>query len=582
MFRFEDPIYLYLLAVIPVLLLIRFLMVRQQKKRLRRFGDPELVRQLMPDVSRLRPAVKFWLLLGALALLIVMLARPQMGTKISHEKRTGIETIICMDISNSMLAEDVTPSRLDRSKMMVENLVDHFSDDKIGLIVFAGDAFVQLPITSDYVSAKMFLSSIDPSMMATQGTDIAAAITMASHSFTQQEGVGKAIIVITDGEDHEGGAMEAAKDAREKGMNTYVLGVGSPNGAPIPTGNGDYLKDNSGQTVMTGLNEEMCRQLADAGGGAYIHVENNSRAQEQLDNELDKLAKKEISSTIYSDYDEQFQAVGIIVLLLLIIEICILEIKNPLLRGVSLFKRSKKLEVGGEKVNARLLLLMVISLTSCLSPLTSSAQSDRQLVRQGNKQFRKGNNADAEVSYRKAVEKNQRNPQANYNLGNALMQQRKDSLAITQLEKAAKLETNPLRRAQAYHNMGVICQQHQMFGEAIEAYKEALRNNPADDQTRYNLELCKRQQKQQQQNQNQQNQDNKDNKDKDKQDQQKQDQKKDEQKQDQKQQQQDKQQMSKENAEQLLNAAMQEEKQTQERMKKAQQQPQRRRLEKNW
>ena len=563
MFRFEDPIYLYLLAVIPLLMLIRFLMVRQQKKRLRKFGDPELVRQLMPDVSRLRPAVKFWLLLGALALLIVVLARPQMGTKISHEKRTGIETIICLDISNSMLAEDVAPSRLDRSKMMVENLVDHFTNDKIGLIVFAGDAFTQLPITSDYVSAKMFLSSIDPSMIATQGTDIATAINMASHSFTQQEGVGKAIIVITDGEDHEGGAVEAAKEAKQRGMNTYVLGVGSPNGAPIPTGNGDYMKDNTGQTVMTGLNEEMCRQLADAGGGAYIHVENNSNAQDQLDNALDKLAKKEISSTIYSDYDEQFQAVGIIVLLLLIIEICIMDVKSPLLKKVSLFRRTPKAAV------VTLLLLLTVG---------ASAQDARQLVRQGNKQFRKGNNADAEVSYRKAVEKDARNPQANYNLGNALMMQRKDSLAVTQFEKAAKLETNPLRRAQAYHNMGVMCQQHQMFGEAIEAYKEALRNNPADDETRYNLELCKRQQKQQQQNQNQnqQNKDNKDQQDKNQQDQQKQEQQK---KDDQKQQQQ---QMSKENAEQLLNAAMQEEKQTQERMKKAQQQPQKRRLEKNW
>jgi Ca-activated chloride channel family protein len=471
-----------------------------------------------------------------------------------------------MDISNSMLAEDVAPSRLDRSKMMVENLVDHFTNDKIGLIVFAGDAFVQLPITSDYVSAKMFLSSITPAMIATQGTDIAAAINMASHSFTQEENIGKAIIVITDGEDHEGGALEAAKDAKEKGMNTYVLGVGSPNGAPIPTGNGDYMKDNAGQTVMSALNEQMCRQLADAGSGAYIHVENNSNAQEQLDNELDKLSKKETSSTIYSDFDEQFQAVAIIVLLLLILEVCILEIKNPMLKRVSLFKRSKKV--------ATIVLLLLVA-------TGVQAQSDRQMIRQGNKQYRKGNVAEAEVSYRKAVERIERNPQANYNLGNSLMAQRKDSLAISQLEKAAKLETNPQRRAQAYHNMGVICQQHRMFGEAIEAYKEALRNNPTDHETRYNLELCKRQQKDQQQDQNQQNQQNKDNKDKqDKQDQQKQEQQKqDQQKQDQQQQ---KQQMSKENAEQLLNAAMQEEKQTQERMKKAQQQPQKRRLEKNW
>ena len=572
MFRFEDPIYLYMLAVIPVLVIIRLLMVHQQKKRLRRFGDPALVRELMPNVSRFRPAVKFYLLLAALSLLIVMVARPQFGTKISHEKRTGIETIIAMDVSNSMLAEDVAPSRLDRSKMMVENLVDHFTNDKIGLIVFAGDAFIQLPITSDYVSAKMFLSSISPDMIATQGTDIAAAINMASNSFTQQEGVGKAIIIITDGEDHEGGALEAAKEAKAKGMRVYVLGVGSPNGAPIPTGDGEYMKDNTDQTVMTGLNEQMCRELAQAGGGAYIHVENNSNAQQQLDTELDKLAKKEIDATIYSDYDEQFQAVGIIVLLLLILEICILEVKNPILRRISLFKRSPK--------PAAILLLLMIG-------MAAQAQTDRQLVRRGNKQFRLGNSAEAEVLYRKAVEKNPRNAQANYNLGNALMLQRKDSLSINQLQTAAKLESNPIRRAQAYHNIGVICQQRQMFGEAIEAYKESLRNNPTDNETRYNLALCKRQQKQQQQNQQNQNKDNKDNKDKnkdkqDKQDQQKQDEQKKDEQQKQDQQKQDDQKMSRENAEQMLNAAIQEEKQTQERMKKAQQKAGKRVLQKNW
>lgn len=569
MFRFEDPIYLYALALIPLLAVLHFLLIRQQKKRLLKFGDRELVRQLMPDVSRFRPLVKFSLLLTALALLIVMIARPQFGTKINHEKRTGIETIIALDVSNSMLAEDVAPSRLDRSKMMVENLVDNFTNDKIGLIVFAGDAFIQLPITSDYVSAKMFLSNISPSMISIQGTDIAKAISMASHSFTQQEGVGKAIIVITDGEDHEGGALEAAKEAKDKGMRVYILGVGSTKGAPIPTGNGDYMKDNTGQTVMTGLNEQMCREIAQAGGGAYIHVENNSNAQDQLDQELNKLAKKEIESTVYSDYDEQFQAVGIIVLLLLIIEICILDIKNPMLKNISLFKRKQKV--------VTLLLTLLIS-------TAIQAQTDRLLVRQGNKQFRAGNYAEAEVSYRKAVEKNPQNAQALYNLGNALLGQRKDSAAVSQFEQAAKLETNPIRKSQAFHNIGVVCQGQKQFAQAIEAYKESLRNNPADDETRYNLELCKRQQKQQQDQQNQQNKDNKDNKDqKDKKDQQKQDQdKKDQQKQDQQQQQQNKQQMSKENAEQMLNAAIQEEKQTQERMKKAQQQPNRRSLQKNW
>ena len=567
MFRFADPIYLYLLALIPVLALIRFLTYRNQKKRLRKFGDPRLLRELMPDVSRFRPVVKFWILQGSLALLIVMLARPQFGTKINNEQRVGIETIIAMDISNSMLAEDITPSRLDRCKMMVENLVDHFTNDKIGLIVFAGDAFVQLPITSDYVSAKMFLSSIDPSMMATQGTDIARAIDMAVHSFTQEEGIGKAIIVITDGEDHEGGALEATKAAKDAGMRVYVLGVGSTKGSPIPIpGTGDYMKDNTGNTVMSALNEEMCRQVAQAGGGAYIHVENNSAAQDQLDNELDKLAKKETTSTVYSEFDEQFQAVAILALLLIILEICIFDRRNPLLKRLSLF--------GSKKKAATVMLLFVA--------MAVSAQTDRQYIREGNKQFRIGDYAKAEVSYRKAVEKNPKNPQAAFNLGNALMAQKKDSAAIQQFEQSARIETNPVRKSAAYHNMGVICQTHKMYGEAIEAYKNALRNNPNDDETRYNLVLCKhlKNKQDEKQKQNQQDNDDKNNND-DKKNDDKKDQQNDK-KDDKQQEQQQKPQMSKDNAEQLLNAAIQNEKMTQDKMKKQQQQPQRRNVLKNW
>ncbi|MBR1400641.1 MAG: VWA domain-containing protein [Prevotella sp.] len=339
MFRFENPIYLYLLALIPILVLIRYAAFRKKKSKLKKFGELELLKQLMPDVSRVRPLVKFCLLLTALAMLIIMLARPQMGTKISHEKRNGIETMIAVDISNSMRAEDVVPSRLDKSKMLIENMVENFTNDKVGLIVFAGDAFIQLPITSDYVSAKMFLQSIDPSLIATQGTNIAEAIHISMNSFTQQDKVGRAIIIITDGEDHEGGAVEAAKAARKKGMRVFVLGVGSPKGAPVPDGNGGYLLDNTGTEVMSALNEQMCMQIAEAGGGAYIHVDNTNVAQERLNNELIKLEKGEISSTIYSEYDEQFQAFGILAILLLIIEICVLESKNPLLRNLKLFRK---------------------------------------------------------------------------------------------------------------------------------------------------------------------------------------------------------------------------------------------------
>lgn len=565
MFRFEDPKYLYLLVVIVVLAAIRFITYRNQQKRLQKFGDPALLKALMPDVSHFRPSVKFWLLEAALALLIVMLARPQYGTRISHEKRTGIETIIAMDISNSMRATDVVPSRLDRAKMMVENLVDNFTNDKIGLIVFAGDAFVQLPITSDYVSAKMFLGSIDPSMMPYQGTDIATAINMATHSFTQQENIGKAIIVITDGEDHEGKAIEAAREARENGMRVYVLGVGSTKGAPIPMpGTGEYMVDNTGNTVMSALNEQMCREVAQAGGGAYIHVENNSNAQRLLDEELDKLEKNETQSTIYSDFDEQFQAVGILALLLLVLEVLVLECKNPYMKNVSLFGKKKK----------QLIVVAFLLLGSAFA----SAQTARQYVREGNKYFMQRDYERAEVSYSKAIEKDDKNPQAHYNLGEALMEQQKDSAAIVEFEKAGQLESNPLRKSQAYHNIGVMCQKHKMYGEAIETYKQALRLNPNDDQTRYNLVLCKKekekqdQENKQQQQQQQQQQDQKEQKD-DKQ----------QKPQNQNNQEEQKQQMSQENAEQLLQAAMQQEKQTQKRMKEAQaRQGSRRQNEKNW
>lgn len=338
MFRFENPAFLYLLIIIPVIIVIRLLEMRKRKLKLKKFGDLSLLKQLMPDVSSSRKSLKFWLMIAALALLIVMLARPQMGTKISQEKRKGIEVIISLDISNSMRAEDVVPSRLDKSKMLVENMVDNFTNDKVGLVVFAGDAFIQLPITSDYVSAKMFLQNTDPSLIATQGTDLAGAIELSSKSFTQQDKVGRAILIITDGEDHEGGAIEAAEKARKNGIRVFVLGVGSTKGSPVPDGNGGYMKDNSGQEVISALNEEMCKQVAQAGGGAYIHVDNTSLAQRQLNDELTKLQKGDISSVVYSEYDEQFQAVGILVLILLIIEMLILERKDPFFKKIKLFK----------------------------------------------------------------------------------------------------------------------------------------------------------------------------------------------------------------------------------------------------
>ena len=338
MLRFEDPIYLWMLLIIPILVLVRFIVWQKRKRNLRKFGDPSLLKEMMPDVSKYRPTIKFCLLLSAITILIFMIARPQVGSKISHEKREGIEVLIALDISNSMLAQDVIPSRLEKSKLLIEDLVDHFTNDKVGLVVFAGDAFVQLPITNDYVSAKMFLQNINPSLITTQGTDLARAISLSQSCFTQREHIGRAIIVITDGEDHEGGALEVAREAYKKGINVFILGVGTSKGAPIPDGNGGYLKDNSGQTVLSALNEQMCQQVAKAGNGVYIHVDNTSDAQEKLNKELSKLQSGISETVVYSEYNEQFQIFGIILLLLLIVETILLESRNPLFKQINLFR----------------------------------------------------------------------------------------------------------------------------------------------------------------------------------------------------------------------------------------------------
>ena len=338
MLRFEDPIYLWMLLIIPILVLVRFIVWQKRKRNLRKFGDPSLLKEMMPDVSKYRPTIKFCLLFSAITILIFMIARPQVGSKISHEKREGIEVLIALDISNSMLAQDVIPSRLEKSKLLIEDLVDHFTNDKVGLVVFAGDAFVQLPITNDYVSAKMFLQNINPSLITTQGTDLARAISLSQSCFTQREHIGRAIIVITDGEDHEGGALEAAREAYKKGINVFILGVGTSKGAPIPDGNGGYLKDNSGQTVLSALNEQMCQQVAKAGNGVYIHVDNTSDAQEKLNKELSKLQSGISDIVVYSEYNEQFQIFGIILLLLLIVETILLESRNPLFKQINLFR----------------------------------------------------------------------------------------------------------------------------------------------------------------------------------------------------------------------------------------------------
>ena len=567
MFRFASPQYLYLLLVLLALTAIHYYIIYRKKQLVKRFGDPELTRQLFLGVSRWKPEVKFWLTMAALASFIVALARPQFGTRLDTRERMGIEAIIELDVSNSMLAEDVKPNRLEKAKMMVSNMVDGMKDDKIGLIVFAGQAFVQLPITSDYVSAKMFLETISPAMINVQGTDVAEAITLAQRSFTQQEDVSRAIFVITDGEDNEARGVEAAKQAAAQGIRVYVLGIGNPGGAPIPIpGTGQYIIDDEGNTVVSRLSEDMCREIATAGNGSYIYVDNSSSAQKKLSEQLDRLAKAKMESQIYSEYDEQFQGFVLIGILLLLIDVFLLERESKSTWLSSLFRR-------GRSVSAVCLLLF---------SLAAFSQTDRDFIRRGNRLMRDSVYDKAQVEYQKAIEKDNTNPISHYNLGNALLYQNKAEDAMKEYETAARLEKDKTRLAQIYHNMGVLLQSAKQFDKAVACYRNSLRNDPTNDETRYNYALSLFQLKKNQGGQDNQDQQKDDKGQDEKKEQEQQQQKQEQDKKDEQQQQPQPEQMSRENAEQMLNAAMQDEKATQEKIQKAQQKRQQKQLQKQW
>lgn len=338
MFRFANPEYLYLLFTLPAILLFYVYSAIAKKKAIKKFGNPELLSELMPEVSSKRQHLKFWLLFSAIAVMIFVVAGPQFGSKLETVKRHGVEIMVCLDVSNSMLAEDVAPNRLEKAKQMLSRLTDGFTNDKVGLIVFAGDAFTQLPITSDYISAKMFLSSITPDMVSTQGTAIGKAINLAVRSFTPNESSDKTIILITDGENHEDDAVGAAKNALEKNIHVNIVGMGQPKGAPIPIGGGNnFMKDREGNVVISKLNEQMCQEIAAAGNGLYVRADNTNSALRALQKEIEKMNKSELENKVYSEYDEQFQLLAWIVLALLIAEFLILDRKNRIFRKVKLF-----------------------------------------------------------------------------------------------------------------------------------------------------------------------------------------------------------------------------------------------------
>jgi Ca-activated chloride channel family protein len=341
LFRFANSEFLYLLLLVPILILVWVVNDYRKKRALNKFGESALVRSLLPDYSKYRPAVKLVFQCLAIISLTIVLARPQFGSKVEEVKRQGVEVIIALDVSNSMLAEDIQPSRLERAKQAISHLVESLSNDKIGLIVFAGDAYTQIPVTTDYISAKMFLSTISPKIVPKQGTAIGSAIELGMKSFSPGKEKSRALIIITDGENHEDDPVARAKDAAADGIVIYTIGIGSPEGVPISlniNGKTDFMKDPDGNTVITRLDENILKEIAITANGKYVRANNSNIGLDQIFNDIRKLKKQELEGTVYTEYNDQFQIFAGLSLLILLIDFLIMDRKNRKLSNLKLFR----------------------------------------------------------------------------------------------------------------------------------------------------------------------------------------------------------------------------------------------------
>ncbi len=341
MFRFANPYILYLLLIIPAAIVLFIFAQMRRRRRLERFASSSLLAQLTPSASPARLRTKFVLYSLALAFLILAAARPQVGSKLREEHQKGIEMMLVVDVSNSMLAEDFEPNRLDRTKFAIDRVVESMKQDRIGVVAFAGEAQVQLPITSDYRMARAFARKLSPQMVRTQGTDLGAAIKLATMSFSSQSEGSRVMILITDGENHESDALEAAQAAAEKGIAIYTIGIGTPEGAPVMIG-GEYLTDENGDMVVSKLDEKMLQEIASTTGGAYVRATKQSIGLKEIVDRLKELDESDLATTRFEAFDEQFQYPLVVAWLLLLIEWLILDRRNPLLARFNIFGRQEE------------------------------------------------------------------------------------------------------------------------------------------------------------------------------------------------------------------------------------------------
>ncbi|MDB5201878.1 MAG: hypothetical protein JWQ27_1287 [Ferruginibacter sp.] len=534
---FQYVIFLSLLVLLPVMLLIFFYARNRKKKVIKMIGDESLVKQLMGQynsASFLKKFIFLFLAMGILVLALANLRTPSGGDKIN---RNGVDVMIALDVSKSMLAQDIKPNRLERAKQVLSRLIDRMSNDRIGIVVFAGKAYLQMPLSGDHAAAKMYLNAATPESIPTQGTVIGDALKMCYASFNSKEKKYKAVILISDGEDHDESALTTAEQMASEGVLINAIGIGSPQGAPImDEATGDLKKDNEGNTVISRLNEEELKDIAAKGNGAYQLFVNTEDVVNNIAAELNTMDQRNIQDDSLMNYQSYFQYFLGAAFLLLLIELFLSE--------------TKKQQVVKKIKPAVAVLLMLLLPSAALF-----AQSEKEIIKQGNDAYAKKNYDGAQAAYGTVVKKNPANATAQYNLGNATYKGQKVDEAVVAYDNAIAQLKTPLEKSKAFYNKGVVLQNNNKIPECIDAYKNALKLNQNDEDARHNLQKALQQQKEK----NQQDQKNK-NKNKD------QDQQKNKDQQDDPKPQPSR--LTKKDAEEKLKALMQQEKNLQDKLHK--------------
>ncbi|RYY47567.1 MAG: VWA domain-containing protein, partial [Chitinophagaceae bacterium] len=480
MLQFQHIFLLGALILVPVICAMYFNARRKKKKAIKAIGDPQLVGQLMKQYNARSFFQKFLMVTIAMAALGIALANLRRPSGAENVNRAGIDVMIALDVSKSMLAQDVSPTRLERAKQMLSRLIDKLGNNRVGIVIFAGKAYLQMPITGDLSAAKMYLGSADTESVPTQGTVIGDALKMCNASFNSKEKKYKAVVLISDGEDHDEAAEEIAKQMANDGVVIYTVGIGSASGSPIMDDRtGEMKTDAQGNTVISKLNESALRSIAENGNGGYMLYNNTEGVASTIASQLatmDQRAVKDDSLTNYQSFYQWFLGLALVLLLL---ELFISEMKRM---------KSTKLKPA-------------LGLLVMFSGFTASAQTEKETIKQGNELYGKSDYPGAANQYGKVLAKNPDNVTAQYNLGNALYKSEQKEDAIAAYDKSISKLTKPVEKSNAYYNKGVVLHNDKKLPECIEAYKMALKLDPNNEDARQNLQKALRQQKEQKQDQ---------------------------------------------------------------------------------